>query len=124
MITPSRECYVTVLNLHSDGRLSRLLPNEYAPGHLAAAGTGLLLPGPEHGFEIRAELRDGRRQDREHVLVVATLDPVTFELPVASPDELAPETESNLGLTALNQWLVRIPVDRRTEALWDYEVVE
>lgn len=123
-ITPSRDCYVTVLNLHSDGRVSRLLPNRYATGHLAPAGKKLLLPGPEHGFEIRVDLREGLRQDREHVLVVATLDPLTFEMPTKTPDELVPETESNLGLTALNQWLVQIPVERRTEAMWDYEVVE
>ena len=30
----------------------------------------------------------------------------------------------NLGLTALNQWLVQIPVERRTETLWNYEIVE
>lgn len=123
-ITPSRECYVTVLNLHSDGRVSRLLPNRFASSQLAPAGDKLMLPGPAHGFEIRVELREGLRQDREHILVVATLDPLTFEMPAESPDELAPETESNLGLTALNQWLVRIPVERRTEAMWDYEVVE
>jgi len=123
-ITPSRECYVTVLNLHSDGQVSRLLPNRYASSHLATAGDKLILPGPGHGFEIRVDLRKGLRQDREHILVVATLDPVTFEMPADRPDELAPETESNLGLTALNQWLVRIPVERRTETLWDYEVVE
>jgi len=123
-ITPSRECYVTVLNLHSDGRVSRLLPNRYATSHLAPAGEKLILPGPEHGFEIRVDLREGLRKDREHVLVVATLDALTFEMPTNDPDELVPESESNLGLTALNQWLVRIPVERRTEALWGYEVVE
>ena len=123
-IKPSRECYVTVLNLHSDGRVSRLLPNRYATSHLVPAGAKLLLPGPGHGFEIRVDLREGLRQDREHILVVATLDPVTFEMPMDRPDELVPESDSSQGLTALNQWLVRIPVERRTEALWSYEVVE
>ena len=26
-------------------------------------------------------------------------------------------------LTALNRWLLRIPVDRRTEAFWEVEIV-
>jgi hypothetical protein len=123
-ITPSRECYLTVLNLHADGQVSRLLPNRYAANQLVAAGEKLLLPAPGHGFEIRVDLPDGRRQDREHLLVVATLDPVTFEIPTEPSDELAPASESSTGLTALNQWLVRIPVERRTETLWNYEVVE
>ena len=123
-ITPSRECYLTVLNLHADGRVSRLLPNRFASHSLVSAGDKLVLPGPGHGFEIRVNLREGQRQDREHILVVATLDPVTFEMPADRPDELVPESESNLGLTALNQWLVRIPVERRTETLWNYEIVE
>jgi hypothetical protein len=123
-ITPSRECYVTVLNLHADGRVSQLLPNRYAGSHLALAGERLLLPGPGHGFEIRVDLREGHREDREHILVVATLDAVTFESPGGSPDELVPASETSLGLTELNQWLVQIPVERRAEALWGYEVVE
>ena len=105
-ITPSRECYVTVLNLHADGRVSQLLPNRYATSHLVAAGDQLVLPGPGHGFEIRVDLREGQRQDREHILVVATLDAVAFEMPGESPDELVPPSETSLGLTALNQWLV------------------
>jgi hypothetical protein len=123
-ITPSRDCYVTVLNLHADGQVSRLLPNRYATHHRVTAGEQLVLPGPGHGFEIRVDLRDGKRQDREHILVVATLDAVTFAMPSDAPDELVPASDSSLGLTALNQWLVRIPVERRTEALWNYEVVE
>jgi hypothetical protein len=123
-ITPSRECYVTVLNLHADGRVSRLLPNRFTTNQRIPAGEKLVLPAPGHGFEIRVDLRQGRRQDREHILVVATLDPVTFEMSSERPDELVPESDSSLGLTALNQWLVRIPVERRTETLWYYEVVE
>jgi hypothetical protein len=123
-ITPSRECYLTVLNLHADGQVSRLLPNRYATSQLATAGDKLVLPAPGQGFEIRVDLPDGRRRDREHILVVATLDPVTFEMPTEPSDELVPASESSTGLTALNQWLVRIPVERRTETLWNYEVVE
>lgn len=123
-ITSSRECYLTVLNLHADGQVSRLLPNRYATNQFAAAGDKLVLPAPGQGFEIRVDLPDGRRRGREHLLVVATLDPVTFEIPTEPSDELVPASESSRGLTALNQWLVRIPVERRTETLWNYEVVE
>jgi hypothetical protein len=123
-VTPTRECYLTVLNVHADGTVSRLLPNRYAKSNLVGAGEKMRLPAPGHGFEIHAALGEGQRVDREHILVVATLDPITFELPDDDADELVPSTENRGGLTALNQWLVRIPVDRRTEALWDYEVVE
>ena len=41
----------------------------------------------------------------------------------AAGDEMVPETDRDAGLTALNRWLLQIPVNRRAEALWDYEVV-
>ena len=53
---------------------------------------------------------------------VATLDPVTFTPEAETADELATEDRTVRSFTALNRWLLRIPVARRVESLWDYEI--
>ncbi len=83
------------------------------------------LPDGEHGFEIRVALDEGRRRDHEQLLVIATIDSVPFRLPEPSDDEeLASLDQGDPTFAALNRWLLQIPVDRRVEALWNYEVVK
>jgi len=123
-IASSRDCYLTVLNLHSDGAISLLLPNRYEGANHVSSGETFRLPGQSDGFEIRVQLSPDRRREREQLLVVATLEPVPFVMRENVGAEVVPENERDITLTLLNQWLVRIPVERRVEALWDFEVVE
>ncbi len=124
-ITVSRRSYLTVLNLRSDGTVGLVFPNEYEDDTRVNAGETVQVPDPEHGFEIRVALDEGRRQDQEQLLVIATIDPVPFRLPEPSgEDELASLDQGDPTLAALNRWLLQIPVDRRVEALWNYEVVK
>ena len=55
---------------------------------------------------------------------MATIDPVPFGVDGDTAEEIVPEIARQAAVTALNQWLLRVPVDRRVEALWTYEVVE
>jgi hypothetical protein len=120
-MSATRDSYLTVFNVRSDGHVEVLFPNRFDDDNRASAGRTVRLPRPSHGFEIRARLSDGRQRDHEQVLVVATLDPVPYR--VGAPgDEIVPESDREPGLTALNRWLLQIPVDRRAESLWDYEV--
>jgi hypothetical protein len=123
-ITASRGCYLTVLNLRSDGAVGLVFPNRFAEDTRIAPGETVRLPERSHGFEIRVRLDEGRRTDHEQILVIGTLDPVRFHLPEVSGDELAARDEDDVTLAALNRWLLQIPVERRVEALWDYRVVE
>ena len=124
-ITASRRSYLTILNLRSDGTVGLLFPNEYEHETRVSAGETVEVPGRGHGFEIRVALDEGRRQDQEQLLVIATIDPVPFRLPEPGEDEeLAPLDQGDPTLAALNRWLLQIPVDRRVEALWNYEVVK
>jgi hypothetical protein len=123
-IVSSRDCYLTVLNLRSDGSIRFLLPNPYEGANHASSGERYRLPGQSDGFEIHVQLSPDRRREREQLLVVATLDPVPFVMRENVGAEVVPEIERDLTLTLLNQWLVRIPVERRAEALWDFEVVK
>jgi hypothetical protein len=121
-VTATRDSYLTVVNVRSDGEVEVLFPNRFDDDNRAPAGRIVRLPRPSRGFEIRAGLSDGRDREYEQVLVVATLDPVPFRVE-ALAEEMVPEVDREAGLTALNRWLLQIPVDRRAEALWDYEVV-
>jgi hypothetical protein len=121
-VVASRDSYLTVFNLSADGEVALLFPNRYDDDNRAPAGRTVLLPRPSRGVQVRARLVDGREHQYEQVLVVATLDRVAYP-PSAGEDELVPATDREPDLTALNRWLLQIPVDRRAEALWDYEVV-
>lgn len=123
-ITATRDCYVTVLNVHADGTVSRVFPNAHAPDGGVTAGSALRLGGAGSGFEVRAELAPGSRRDHEQIVAIATLDDVPFRMERVDDDEMVPAVERDLDLTAVNRWLLGIPVDRRIEALWSYEVVE
>ena len=123
-LVASRECYVTVLNIHSDGEVALLFPNDYDRQNHVEAGSALRLPRPGKGFEIQATRGKGSSVAQEQILAVATLDEVPFDLDVKTGEELVPAAELEPAVTALNRWLLRIPLDRRTEALWTYEVVK
>jgi len=123
-ITASRDCYLNILNIGSDGSIGLIFPNRWTAETRVLAGKPLRVPGATQGFEVRARLRDDRESDREHILVVATLDRVPFNLEESIEGELVPAVEREATLTALNRWLIRIPVARRTETLFDYEVVQ
>ena len=79
------------------------------------------IPARSSGFLIRAKLSRGREREQEGLLAVATLDPVTFMLSEGR-DELSGEGAAGGSFTALNRWLLRIPVARRAQALWEYEI--
>jgi hypothetical protein len=122
-ISSTRDCFVTVLNLLADGRVRRLFPDG-ADARRLPAGTTLELPPADAGFEIRAAA-GASLPTHEHVLVVATLDPLTWtEEDGGDVDELGAGSDASPDFTALNRWLLAIPLERRVEALWDYEVVE
>jgi len=122
-LTASRAGYVTLINVLADGSFSVLFPNRFAADNRVEAGRTLRIPSASQAFEIRPRLSPGRERERERLIAVATLDPVPFEVPRAHAEALEPGEAHEALLTALNRWLVRIPGDRRAEALVEYEVV-
>jgi hypothetical protein len=118
-IAASRDCYVTVLNVLSDGSVGVLFPNRYAAGNFVETGVPFALGGAG-GFSLRASVDRGREREYEQLLVIATLDAVPLRLDTGDGEGVAADFEDTLD--ALNRWLVRIPPARRTEALFDYEV--
>jgi len=121
-VTTSRRCYLTLIHIGADGTLERLLPSPLAPEIVLDAGPAVRVPSKASGLLIRARVSEGREREREGILAVATLDPVTFTPDRGGTDELAAQGGAGDGFTALNRWLLRIPVARRAQALWEYEI--
>ena len=121
-VTASRRCYLTLIQIGSDGTPELLAPNRFLTEVALEAGRTLSIPPKSAGFRIRARLPAGREQERERILAVATLDPVTFMLDAETGDELSRSAAAGSRFTALNRWLLRIPVARRAEAFWEYEI--
>ena len=118
-VTASRRCYLTLIHIGSDDALELLLPNPFLAEMELPAGRTLRIPARSAGFLIRAHLPAGGERARERLLAVATLDPVVFTLDVGPGGELSSE---GAAFTALNRWLLRVPVARRAEAIWEYEI--
>jgi hypothetical protein len=110
-VTASRRCYLTLIQIGAGGRPVLLVPNGFMTETVLEAGRSLRIPAKTAGFRFRARLPDGTEDDREQLLAIGTLDPVTFTI---DPGED--------GFTALNRWLLRIPAARRAEALRDYQI--
>jgi hypothetical protein len=121
-VTASRRCFLTLIQIGVDGALELLLPNRFVAEAGIEAGQTIRIPAKSAGFQIRARIPEGRERERERILAVATLDPVTFTLDSVASDELSSEDPAAKSFTALNRWLLRIPIARRTETLWDYEI--
>jgi len=120
-VTASRRSYLTLIRIGSDGALELLVPNRFVREVGIDAGRTIRIPATRANFQIRARLPEGRERERERLLAVATLDPVTFTLDAGAGDELSGDA-GETSFTALNRWLLRIPVARRAEAFWEYEI--
>jgi hypothetical protein len=120
--TASRRCFLTLIQIGEDGALELLLPNRFMAEAGIGAGQSIRIPAKSAGYQIRARVPEGRERERERILAVATLDPVTFALDEQESGELSSDDAAGKGFTALNRWLLRIPVARRAETLWDYEI--
>ena len=67
-----RDCYLTLLNIGTSGKLTVLFPNATQPDNFIAADSVHEIPGPDDGFEYRLQGPPGR----EGLKAVATLDKV------------------------------------------------
>jgi hypothetical protein len=121
-VTASRPCYLTLIHIGADGTLELLVPNPFLVEMVIDAGRTIRVPDRSAGFQVRARLPQGRERERERILAVATLDPVVFTLETGAGDELSADGGAGNSFTALNRWLLRIPVARRAEAFWEYEI--
>ncbi|MBC8233815.1 DUF4384 domain-containing protein [bacterium] len=140
-ITPTKDCYITVFNVLSDGTVLILfppkgLPSSEAKGHKQQVAPGrkrFSIPSEaerQQGVRFRVGLLPGKKKDTEYVRVVATKDDIPFlpkdteaftpEIAILKGKVVLPTYKS--ALEEINRWLVSIPLDGRTFDMQQYEI--
>ena len=120
--TVTQDAYVTIFGV-SDDTVQVLWPNAFARDNRVAAGVAVRFPSADmrrRGIVVNAELPPGRDRVIELYAVVATKRPIPFLGPRGASPGGAPTVRGTL--TALNRWLVNIPLDERAVAHAAYEV--
>ena len=122
-VRTSQEAYITIFGV-SDDTVQVLLPNPYAKQNAVAGGDSLLFPTPDQrrriGLVVNAQVPAGRDKVTELYVVVATRRPVPFEGPKGTQQGGIATVRGTLS--ALNRWLVNIPLNERAVAFVAYDV--
>jgi len=131
-ITPTKDCYVTIFNVLSDGTVLVLFPPKGHTQRVARAGKITSIPSEaerSQGVHFRVGLLPGKTQDTEYVWVVATKEDIPF---LKEAKEFALNISALKGkmvlptfksaLEDINRWLVSIPLAQRAVNMEQYEI--
>ena len=117
----TKDCFLTVLNLYSNDQLLVVLPNPQSPDNFLPARKRLTYPPPESPIDLEVGLMPDKKSDQEALLVIATRRDIPFTL------ESAPGAGGLVAMSdalmTINNWLVDIPADERTQTMISYGVV-
>ena len=80
-----------------------------------------IFPSPDAGFEMPVFLLDDKVEDVEAMMAVAIKDDIPFHTTKAVAIERLLATEQ--AFTSISNWLVNIPIDRRTEGMITYRIL-
>jgi hypothetical protein len=131
-VVPTQACYITVFNILSD---HTVLVLDAFQGQVPGRQTSFLPTEEERqsGKQFRVALPEGRLEDVESVLVIATKDDIPFfpgQVRDSYPDVAITGEKAVLGilptyqaaLEEINGWLVGIPLERRTFDIQKYKI--
>jgi len=104
-LTPSQDCYITVINIYSNETASMVYPNIISRDNFAPAGIPYQIPPTSSGYSFSVNLRDSLDKDSESLLVIATKQPYDF----FSFDRLSNYNTYESTLTEIMKQLVNIP---------------
>lgn len=124
-IQPSKDCYISVLNIGADDTVRILFPNKWQTEPFISAGKEIEIPDKSNrssGLHIRVANLPGHRSDNEMVKVIATKQrmDILSEVDVGSGFGLMGTPK--MAVEKLMRWLSEIPVSDRAEASVLYTV--
>ena len=67
----SRDCYITLLNVDSDGNITMVFPNGYSSNSFVKAGQTVNIPG-DYNFNLNPSLPKGSMETTEILHIIAT----------------------------------------------------
>ena len=118
----SRDCYLTLLNIGTSGKLTILFPNALHPENRITANTLYEIPGPDYGFSYILEGEPGL----EKLKAIATLEKVSLMETQFSPDgaffATRQPTAAARDIAIVKEKTSTLPADKWTEASCEFQV--
>ncbi len=112
-VKPTKDCYLTILNIMSDENVVTIFPNQYRKDNFVKAGNVFELPNQsdiEQGIMFKVNLLHDKLEDAEIIKIIATKEPVSIKI----------DSDFNTAFEALQNWLVTIPRDQIEEVDLQY----
>ncbi len=112
-ITPSKDCYLTILNIMSDENVTTIFPNKYREDNFVKANQVFKLPDEKDkslGIKLKVGLLPDKKEDTEMIKIIATKEPVNFQI----------NSDYKTALESLHNWLISIPQDQIVESDLQY----
>jgi len=116
-VIPSRDCYLTILNIMSDENVSTVFPNQYRTDNFIKAGDLFEMPNQsdvKQGIMFKVSLLPGKSEDTELIKIIATKEPANLNI----------GANYKTALTDLHNWLVTIPRNQIEEVDLQYFIVK
>ncbi len=116
-LTPSKDCYLTILNIMSDENVTTVFPNQYREDNFVKANELFELPNENDnklGIMFKVQLLPNKSEDTEIIKIIATKEPVSIKI----------NSDFNTAFEALQNWLVTIPRDQIEEVDLQYFIVK
>jgi len=116
-VTPTKDCYLTILNIMSDENVATVFPNQYRKGNLVKANELFELPNENDkklGIKFKVHLLQDKTEDTEIIKIIATKEPVSINI----------NSDFTTAFEALQNWLITIPRDQIVEVDLQYFIVK
>ncbi len=115
-VIPSKDCYITVLNIMSDENVATIFPNEYREDNFVKANEMFQLPNANDtklGIKFIVGLLPEKEEDSEIIKIIATKEPLRFSI----------NSDYKTALESLQNWLVKIPMNEVEEVDLQYFII-
>jgi len=116
-VTPTKECYLTILNIMSDENVATVFPNQYRKDNFVKANELFVLPNENDkklGIKFKVHLLPDKTEDTEIIKIIATKEPVSINI----------NSDFTTAFEALQNWLITIPRDQIEEFDLQYFIVK
>jgi len=116
-VTPTKDCYLTILNIMSDENVATVFPNEFREDNFVKANELFELPNENDnklGIMFKVHLLPNKLEDTEIIKIIATKEPVSINI----------NSDFNTAFEALQNWLVTIPRDQIEEIDLQYFIIK
>ena len=124
-VKPTKDCYITVVNLAANDSVYMLFPNQFQLDNLVSANRTIGIPtreAREKGLHIHVAPLAGHKKDTELVRVIATRQKIHLLEEADVSGGFGSIGTPKLAVTKLARLISEIPMSERAEAMASYTV--